>query len=373
MIPISESITIKVPVTASHRKQAQEFARMQPTTEKAEQVHHNVLAVLATRSYLELLDISVDLTNSYSWDLASHLTMDVADLYIPEANGRLECRLVKTGDTRIQVSQNDWNDCIGYIVVQLNDQYSEGTMLGFVKEASQETIRLQDLRSLDEFIDCLPEVVEEKSESASTGDIVNAISDWLEGVFRDIWQPTNVLPAGGIAYAGSGFRSPQSAQTQAYINQLFISQKSLPSLEANATLEAKLVHLIHHSQQEETRFKAAEVLWNIDPTNPAGGVRRVIDLGLLIEGCSLGLLGAVLIRPDGRRALMFQAYPTGQARFLPTGLKLSALDEHGNLFLEVGARTQDDRISLKLVANPGDRFSIRVSSNDVSITEPFVV
>jgi hypothetical protein len=261
------------------------------------------------------------------------------------------------------------------MVVQLNEQNSEGVMLGFVQAVSGETIRLQDLGSLDDFIDCLPEVVEEEPTPTPVENAVNTISDWLEGVFRDLWQPTNVLPAGGVAYAhaGSARRSPQSAQIQAYINQLYISQRGLPPLDADATPEARLVHLIHHSQEEETRFKAAEVLWEIDPTNPAGGVRRVIDLGLLMEGYSLGLLGAVLPRPDGRRSLMFQVYPTSQSRFLPVGLRLSALDEAGNSFLEVVARTQDDRISLKLVADPGDRFSIQVASNDASITEVFVV
>ncbi|MGB3495188.1 MAG: DUF1822 family protein [Elainellaceae cyanobacterium] len=377
----SERTTIQVPISQGYRKQAETFAKLQPTQEKAAQVYRNTLAVLATRNYLDLLDIDSDLERSYSWDLASHLTMDVADLYIPELDGRLECRAVQPGDSSCYIPEDVLNDRVGYMIVQMDAQYNQGIMLGFVKEVSSATISLEELAPLDDFLDCLPEPEPEPAASVtqSMEYAVNRISDWLDGLFRPAWQPTPSLPSGGIAFASvrqtdkSDELSLDPRQIELIKQMYVVEKRNLPPVEPDADSETILVHLIHHSKEEETRFKAAEMLWQIDPTNPAGGVRRVFDLSLYVEGFSLGLLGAALPLPNGKLSMLFRVYPVGTERFIPEGLRLSAINEQGSPLLEVVARSQDDQINLKLVADPGDRFSIQVVLNDSSITEPFSV
>ena len=375
----SERTTIQVPISQGNRRQADSFAKLQPTQEKATQVYQNTLAVLATRNYLDLLDIDSDLERSYSWDLASHLTMDVADLYIPELNGRLECRAVQPGDSTCHIPEDVLDDRVGYMIVQLDAQYSQGIMLGFVKEVSSATINLEELAPLDDFIDCLPEPEPEPAASVTQPMeyAVNRISDWIDGLFSNAWQPAHAFPAFAVARGNISGKSDElnlEPRQVELIKQMYVVEKrNLPPVEPDADPEIILVHLIHHSKAEETRFKAAEMLWQIDPTNPAGGVRRVFDLSLYIEGFSLGLLGAALPLPNGKRSMLFRVYPVGAERFVPEGLRLAALSEQGNSLLEVVARSQDDRINLKLVADPGDRFSIQVVLNDSSITEPFIV
>lgn len=384
-----QNITIRVPITEATRQKAQAFAQRQVNPEKSEQVYRNVLAVLVTRNYLAMLGIESDLERSDSWDLASHLAMDVADLYIPEINGRIECRSMRLGEEECVIPtptvEDDRDNLVGYIVLQLNERCTEGTMLGFVPYVTTTSISLQNLQSLNDFAEYLayllipiPAAAPDPAPMAvadPVASVANQLTDWLQGVFRDIWQPPDSLPAGGIVFGGPALvRSNRTSQIQPYIDQLYASQsQSISPLPAGATPEAILVHLIQHVQEEETRFQAAELLWEIDPTNPAGGVRRSLDLSLFIEGHFLGLLGAVLEKSDGRRSLLFQIYPTGDARFIPQGLQLIGLDENGEQFFEVTARAQADRISMKLVADEGDRFSIRVVLNDASLTESFVV
>ena len=147
-------ITIRIPISQTHRQQAQRFAQFQPSREKAGRVYRNTLAVLATRNYLDIQNIPSHLKCSDS--------ADVADLYIPSMKGRLECCAVQPGESACSISQDCLNERIGYMVVQLNSQYTEGRMLGFIKEASDAEVRLEDLGTLDDFIDCLPDAADDE-------------------------------------------------------------------------------------------------------------------------------------------------------------------------------------------------------------------
>ncbi len=62
---------------------------------------------------------------------------------------------------------------------------------------------------------------------------------------------------------------------------------------------------------------------------------------------------------------------TSDKSYLPSGLKLIVLDEAGKLIREVSSRSQDDYIQYKCTADPGDRFSVKVSLAEASFTEFF--
>jgi hypothetical protein len=146
-----------------------------------------------------------------------------------------------------------------------------------------------------------------------------------------------------------------------------------------------LVYLLKNTLDESIRWKAAEYLWTIAPNYPGSPIRRVMDLGVQLMGHPIALMVAVLRKLNGKVAVLLRAYlmcdSQGQ-RFtsrtlLPPGLRLIGLDENGApiLGLEAVARSepQDDYISLYFSANVGDRFSVRLTLEDASITEQFVV
>jgi len=119
-----------------------------------------------------------------------------------------------------------------------------------------------------------------------------------------------------------------------------------------------------------------------------------MDLGVKLMEHPIALMVAVLRKLDGQVAVLLRAYPMrdslqdsyavsapGYANAsrtkLPPGLRLMGLYENGAPIpgLEAVARSepQDDYISLYFSADVGDRFSVRLTLENTSITEQFVV
>jgi len=136
---------------------------------------------------------------------------------------------------------------------------------------------------------------------------------------------------------------------------------------------AALIHLIRTTEDEETRWAAAESLWTLDPNNPASGIRKVADLGMQIADRRVALMVALLPRADRTVAILLRVYPLQGSTDLPSGLRLIVLDEDGDTFLDTDARNTDEYIQLKFGGSSGERFSVRVAVGDVAITEDFTI
>lgn len=373
-----EHITIAIPITKSDRHKAQEFAQQQLTPEKAEQIYRNTLAVLVTRYYLEMLDIPSSLEASYSWNPIGRLSADVADLYIPEVKGHLECRPIRKEDSKCFIPEEVQSDRIGYVAVQLDENYREGTVLGFVPKVSVTELPLSYLQPLDALIDRLAD------GTLTIQKIETNLSQWLKGIFEPSWEPgEEILRPGRMPILQMCNNLSSTSETADFENikrlvkQLYASQMGGSQPEAitlpDADPKAALVHLIQTTQDDETRWKAAELLWEIDPENPSAAVRSAKDLGLYLAGHTVALMVGILPKPDGSMLILLRVYPMGRETHLPLGLQLIGLDESGNSFFEVQARRRDDYIQFKLVADPGDSFSVKVALEDACIIEHFIV
>jgi Protein of unknown function (DUF1822) len=163
------------------------------------------------------------------------------------------------------------------------------------------------------------------------------------------------------------------------VEKLFANQRFYfpPSdgktLQSDPDFKAALALLIQTTSDEETRWKAAEILWSIEPNHPATGVRRVMDLGLFLAGQQIALMVAVLQSGDRRLSILTRVYPIGEERYLPLGLGLTVLTEDGSPALETRARERDNYIQLKLRGEFGEQFGIQVSLNNDIITEYFTI
>ncbi|WP_413162266.1 DUF1822 family protein [Capilliphycus salinus ALCB114379] len=207
------------------------------------------------------------------------------------------------------------------------------------------------------------------------------LTQWLENIYAADWQPVEQLLANRPPLVP--FCSPINFRTRNLSSQKTI-EKSLKTLQmsgalghqnpgdlSQAELSDVLVELLQTTNNEETRWQAAEFLWEINPNHPAVGVRRAIDLGMQLSGVPVALMVAILPKPDQRIAILLRVYPL--QGFLPTNLKLIGLDELGQSLFEVRAREQDDYIQFKFTADPGDQFSVQVMLNDATVTEYFIV
>ncbi len=375
-IPIHLSTTA-VLISESDRQTALQFAKQQPTRDKAAQVYRNTLAVLVTKHCLDLLEIPSDLTKSDAWNPFSRLAADVADLYITGL-GRLECRPVSPDEPYCYVPPETWEDRIGYLALRLDSSCQEATLLGFSASVTSEHLALAQLQPLAEFLLHL--------EWLKVQPPMNRLQQWLShnvDVINDRWQSIDGL-LGQLQQPVFAFRSFQGhaldtpAHVQQLVEQLYTSQwlgnplNSVP-LSQNPDFQAALVHLIQTTSDEETRWKAAEILWTIEPGHPETGIRRMLDLGLLLAGHHLALMVAMLPLGDRHLSILARVYPLADQDRLPAGLQLAVLEPEGGVELTIQARERDNYIQIKFSGEFDERFSIRLHLSDDVFTEHFVI
>lgn len=402
-MPTYSSTTV-VPIADSDRQTALSFAQQQPTHEKATQVYRNTLAVLTVKHCLDRLDIPTELTASDCWNPFSRLAMDVADLHVTGL-GRLECCPISQKEPCCYVSPDSLEDRIGYLVIQLDQPYQEATILGFSPSAnsgpahqpvtrfrrrlsfspsvSSERLLLQQLQPLEallihlEWLQQAPHSQQQTHLSQwlhNLAEIGDSAWQTIEALMEQLHQPTFAFRNQGIA--------PDTPDLQRLVEQLYASQRfSYPrsGIPSDPNTKAALVQLIQSTSDEETRWKAAEILWTIDPGHPATGVRRVLDLGLLLAGQRLVLMIAVLQSDSAatleprRLSILTRVYPLAEQGYLPAGLQLAVLGQDGHLGLETEARERDNYIQLKLRGEFGEQFSIRLCLEEDVIVESFMI
>ena len=315
-----ENFALSLPITQMARRMAQQFASEQPTSQKAEQVRLNTLAVWAVHDYLQLMDIPINVSVSDSWNRVVRLCADVADLEVTGI-GRLECRVLSATELTCYIPPEVWSDRIGYVVVQIDESSLKATLVGFTQTATTEELPISQLRPIEDLITHLNQLVQPVADRPRVD-----LSQWLVNVFETGWQTVETLlnPAGSdLAF----------------------------------------------------NFRSADSLTLLDSEPPDIGIRRakLIDLGMQIAGYSLALIVELRAQSDQRKTIIIQVHPTGNQFYLPPLLNLTVLDEFGLIFLEAQARSADNYIQLQFSGLPGEQFSIKVALGDASITEDFVV
>ena len=145
----------------------------------------------------------------------------------------------------------------------------------------------------------------------------------------------------------------------------------IQTVESTEVVDA-LIHLLGKTNNEETRWTAAETLWAIAPKNPVSGARIVKDLGIKIGPNYLALIVAVFPKPKNKFAVCFRLSSQTDA-YLPSSLKLTLFDEDGENFREAKSGKTDSCIQLKFTAWPGENFSFKLGLKSSEITEEFSI
>ncbi|NJM45241.1 MAG: DUF1822 family protein [Alkalinema sp. RU_4_3] len=305
-------------------------ARRHPSREKQGEVFRNLLAVQAVETFLIRMGVKTG-RGSDSYDLAAQLSLDVADLEILGV-GRLECRPVNPKAVHCDVPMETWNDRLGYVAVAIEE--TQATLLGFLPEVQAQQVLLDRFEPLTNLFEAL--VVKE-----------NSLSDWLVGNARDRWIDLKQW-------------KPQGNPLAAFCHTPVVERPV-----------EQIVTAINQAQDDEALWSESDRLWQIAPEHPQAGVRRVLDLGLALEGNGIALVVGVLPKEDdGEVAVLLRIAPLQQV-YLPQGLTLAGLYPDGNAFARVQARESDNLIQLKFQANLGEKFSVQVMLGDCSITEHF--
>lgn len=363
---------ISIPLTRKDRNTAETFASEHSDKSKREQVYRNTLAVLAAQRYFDMLGIPSELESSDSWDAAKRQSQDVADLFVPEIQDRVECRPIRPDDDRCYIPRQVWQNRAGYLVVELNDRGLEGIIRGYVPEVSVERLPLSYLQPFDVLFERIAAgPIARRSETTSA---VTILSTW-RGIASLGWSRLRDMPpSAGLKWLNAG-RSADKAVQKAVLN-LYQSDSNLAALPSqqleNSPVEA-LSNLVNETQDDWVRWQAAELLQSIAPEHSAAAVIGAKDIGLYLAGQTIALLVGTIAKPNGKTLVMARVYPMGDLVVLPSGLKLTGFTSAGETFFEVTSRKRDDYIQFLFTADLGDEFSIKVSLDTASVTESFLI
>jgi hypothetical protein len=308
-----EDQSLSLPITTAARQIAEAFSAQQATPDKAQQVRLNTLAVWVAHDYLSMMGIPCDLEASDSWNPVVRACSNVADLDVA-TSGRLECRPIRANEKICYLPPEAWADRIGYLVVQISENLRQARLLGFTPTVATECLPLSQLKPLESLLAHLSEF----SLAQSTAALWTHLDLWFSGLFADGWQTVDTLLG---------------------------QPKSVLSFRRAATVDSQIV---------------------------AGQVQRAKLLSLLPEQAPVVL---VLDCKPGIEQRLFcaQVHPLASEAHLPANLQLTVLDELAQPILEVRSRPVDDYVQLQFSGHLGERFSLRITMGEVSVTEQFVI
>jgi Protein of unknown function (DUF1822) len=311
--------SVLIPITQAAQQIARQFAIEQPTEEKSLQVYLNTLAVYAVNNYLRIMDISTDLTVGDSWNPAIRFACDVADLWVTDV-GRLECRPLpvmnrqsaKPAAISCYVPPETQDERIGYVVVQIDLEQQEATLLGFAPTVTSEELIINELQPITEMLKNL------ENQTMPLVPLAN-LSQWWQGRFEVSWQSVEEFLDNAIA--------PSSLHQVAFRRSI---------------------------TQEIRRAK-------------------LINFGRHKPGLSVTLV-VTLTQQETSNSIVLQVFPQAGETFLPTDLKLAVLDESGISFFEISSGSNDRFIqSRQFSGQPGEQFCVQLSLGKISLMEDFAI
>ncbi|MBW4654332.1 MAG: DUF1822 family protein [Kaiparowitsia implicata GSE-PSE-MK54-09C] len=341
--------SLTLPITRDALLRSEQFALRQPSPHKAAQVKHNTLAVQAVHAYLQLMGVATDLTAGDSWNPVVQLWADTADLEV-SGIGRLECRPLVIAGREVPVPLSCpippevWGDRIGYVVVQLNEAAREAELLGFSPSAAVEDLALNQLRPIEDLMTHLAALQTQASPQPVWATWAT-LGQWLQGLVDAGWSTAeSVLNPPQLGYA---MRSAPTAES--------------PAL-AFATRQAKPLDV----------GVPLVLVMALSPDSGSPELLGDASSGAVQQAENRYPMPAESSQPPASIDMVVQVHPV-QTATLPQDVMLQVLDETGAEFLAARSHAEDDYIQLQLSGALGERFQVRVSLGDRTVTEFFQI
>ncbi|MBD2038238.1 DUF1822 family protein [Leptolyngbya sp. FACHB-321] len=169
-----------------------------------------------------------------------------------------------------------------------------------------------------------------ESQSSEGAQISLNLSQWLQGIFEEGWEPIETLFSRVTTNPASSFRSFGDSLRRSNADHLFT---------------------------ETSRGK-------------------ILDLGIQLAHTRVALLVTPMSTESNEEiSIRLQVYPANGQIHLPPGLQLTVLDEFSTAIpeLKAEARTEDNYIQLEFSGKLRERFSVEVAFGAASITEEFLI
>lgn len=98
---------------------------------------------------------------------------------------------------------------------------------------------------------------------------------------------------------------------------------------------------------------------------------KLIELGMAEQ--AVVVMVAITQDSEQEMNISVEVQPPKGQLYLPANLQLMVLDEDGEAVIDAHARSDNKNIQLEFGGEPGDRFSIKVALDEVSVTENFLI
>lgn len=314
----SHQLAFTVPIDGKMIKIAEKFSQQQQNLQKTREVYLNTLAVLAVDFYFQCMEIKTELEKSSGLDSVILSLMNTASLFVKD-KGLLECRPVLPKDKFCYIPPEVLSERIGYMVVEIDEVDRQARILGFVKSVENEYLPLTRLSPLQDFLVALPElppVIESSNEQPG------------------IFVGTAAKVTDSIVKLGKWF------------DGLFDNGWELSV--------AKDISPVNFSEKEKV------------------GGAKIIRLMHLSEPVLLIISQARLSQDEIE--IILRLYPASESIFLLDGVKMALLDENDNSIPQLEKQAKASNwLQLRFRGNIGDKFSLRLSYEEDSVTENFVI
>jgi hypothetical protein len=362
--------TITIELTNEHRAQAYIFAKNQKTPDRAKEVYENTLAILAIKNLLDNLGINNDLSQGFSWNFLGQQIGNIADLYLPDFDGFVECRVIHKTESKCHIPQDiQSDDKLGYLFVELDETYKTAEILGFIEQVSVSELPRSYFQSLDRFLENLEsrpvnsELVKRHLETIKSG-----FTDWIS----DIQNLGNIIKD---EYQLSMVTRGRTIRTKEIITRF--RQMKDPTDQ-----EASLIQVIETTQDNNELWEAGENLWQLlskqERQHPYCPIIVAKDLSDILH-YPLALMVGIMNKPHSDKMLiMIRVFPLESEQLLkdllPQDLKLTITDLIENEIIRtVESQQSDVFIQYKFLADVEDKFSVTVHFSNNTFTQEFLV
>jgi Protein of unknown function (DUF1822) len=309
------------PLTAANHRIADGFYQQHSDAQKATQVYLNTLSVQAVNFYLTCLGIQTSLARSQSWNPVLQVLIDTADLWV-DGLGSLECRPMLADANGCVVPAQALVERIGYVVVRLNRELTEATLLGFVPSIETETLHLEALQAIDELPGYLNQLLTQLAPAASQS-TATRLSNWFHTVTDTGWKTLEMLIGEWQEQPALSFRTPAN----------------LPVLE---------------------------------PSEVGAKRGKLLKLGNAPNEHVLLLIEVTPTRTASEYQINLELCPIGKEVYLPRSLHLALLDEAGKTVLQA-ENSDSEGLEFQFSGELGEHFSIKVSHQGCHVVETFEI
>lgn len=371
---MTKDLTITIPLRKRDFDLAKKLSQQHEHPQKQQQIYLNTLSRCAIHSYCQYLDIETNFDELFlennRTDYFTDYFMDVSDLTL-KGWGKVECRAVLPDSEFCYIPPEAFSDRIGYFIIEIDEENWQANILDFLAQVTQSKIYLSQLhRNPQTFLEVLSllEILKQLNQQSEQNKPSVNVQNLLTTSFSKIQDSVENLTL--------------------WLNNILGEQ--LPDILANAVdfLDQKNNHIqlqqwfsgvFGNGWQPEKRALTLNIQPNrgLQPANieqPEVNGAKIIRLGMQMPQETVVLILRQKQLNETEIEVNLRLYPSADAMYLPDRVQLIVLDETGNPIptLEAQARA-DNWIQLKFTGEPGDQFSVKVSLEDSSITENFLL